>query len=1570
MITSTTLPGKDSLSHAPTDFVRKSVMTLVASRCSCQDGEGSYTAGETRNTKMIRRKPKLKHRHHEWSREILANTAVERNFPDTRLHITLVSVDESLTIIADETPKESRQRTNLTSQETIRETRKASNKEISATPTERSVHQSHQDESAMPTERAGHYPNNTALPPDVMSATSASDDKSTHEDIASTEHPDEASDVSEEWSVDPELDPNIPKVDCSLLAVVKSQFRADNGKGHIADVGRGLTCHSHIIPQQEISTFVGKAISAQAVLNMSADRRSYVIDMSTPLTGLPTDTNPPKLTMLDCYEMSKGASPTSLASMANCPTRLYDRVLDDSYGKEDANAAVQIVVRDGHTRAILYATKHINSGEEILWNYPESWEKRGYLEDTGMCLVTAAATDPFDSSYAILDTASSTHVCKSRNHAHNMVPCNRGSITGIQSGTKGNTYDHSCTFIDKQLGPTPYMPSASANIVSVAAARDHGMGIAYVHANDEFVMTSTNGAVYTFGRIVGVRGKSRFYVMDLSTLRPPPLNVETQCLLLSSETQVHPSIHTVKINRLKYTKRENRDSDRAREFVASIGYPSERVSVKMARGMSNCHVKSEDIRRCFDIHGVPVQRVKGTTTQKKSKSAVMELGVTTVQKEQTAEVDLMFVRGAPFIIVILTPLEFSFTIPLPDKSVASIAQALDKILIQCKQKGFLVQWVRSDNEPALCTTQVASALAEGHVSIDKAAPGQHAPRVERRIGFVKAKYRTIVSTTPYSMTAKLMVQGVIAANRYCNMQKSASSTSDLSPREKFLGRQLDYVRDVGPPFGTYCQATVPNTNNSDAPRTEACIALYPRESQTGSMVLMRIRDSRVITRANAIALPMPDALITQLNREAQWDATPEVNDEPSGDIPREEQYYMRDDSVRTVTHQPVDLDQRGITPSISSQSYGDHQEGHTDDASEDYTESAPEHDHVNTSPARLPSMNMSPARLPSPSAYSSPQADSTTETRRSSRLQQAAEALEVYWEEEPDEEATFQTWLTDGDQHYTMMTDTSNMTCRQAETKLGDAATKSIRGELQQLVDKGFAKPIMPKDVTGTVRGALIRTKMFIKAKTLADGRPGKVKSRLVARGDMQKKEQYVGEDLSASTPDCMSVFAVIAIAASEHRHIMAADIGGAYLNAPMDESSPAVYISIEPRLAQILGDIDPAYRKAIQPNGTVIAKLKKCLYGCIESAKRWQTHVVGVLVGMGFERNVYDECILNKTTKNGQITVLLYVDDLLITSRSLSDVHAVRDAVIGVYKDVKSQDGPKVDFLGMSVDVSTPGTARITMDGMVEKIIADSLTDKLEFVTRTPAGDDLFDTLTESPLLDETRRRHFHTMTARLQYLSRRTRPDIQLSVAMLATRVTKATEIDQCKLDRIIRYLHQSHVKGQRGIDLTPGEAGIQPFGYFDASYGVHVDGKSHTGSCITIGTSGPICTESVRQTIVTKSSTEAELVALSDSANQLIHVRNLLIAQGYSQPPATIYQDNMSCMSLVDRGKPSSKRSRHIAIRYFWIHDRVDTGEVRIIHRPTELMGPANVLTKPTQGAQFIDERFQLTNWGSKT
>ena len=87
------------------------------------------------------------------------------------------------------------------------------------------------------------------------------------------------------------------------------------------------------------------------------------------------------------------------------------------------------------------------------------------------------------------------------------------------------------------------------------------------------------------------------------------------------------------------------------------------------------------------------------------------------------------------------------------------------------------------------------------------------------------------------------------------------------------------------------------------------------------------------------------------------------------------------------------------------------------------------------------------------------------------------------------------------------------------------------------------------------------------------------------------------------------------------------------------------------------------------------------------------------------------------------------------------------------------------------------------------------------------------------------------------------------------------------------------------------------------------------------------GPIYVKSSMQKIVTKSSTEAELVALSDTASQAIHLRNFVIAQGYDFGPAIIYQDNLSCMALMKKGGPCSDRSRHVNIRHFWPKERVD-------------------------------------------
>jgi hypothetical protein len=165
--------------------------------------------------------------------------------------------------------------------------------------------------------------------------------------------------------------------------------------------------------------------------------------------------------------------------------------------------------------------------------------------------------------------------------------------------------------------------------------------------------------------------------------------------------------------------------------------------------------------------------------------------------------------------------------------------------------------------------------------------------------------------------------------------------------------------------------------------------------------------------------------------------------------------------------------------------------------------------------------------------------------------------------------------------------------------------------------------------------------------------------------------------------------------------------------------------------------------------------------------------------------------------------------------------------------------------------------------------------------------------------------------------------------------------------------------------GINLSASE---QPtvLGYVDASYGVHADMKSHTGTVIGIGR-GPIFCKSSTQKINTKSSTESDLVGLSDSAGQFLWARYFLEEQGYSMGPAKIYQDNMSTISMVKNGKSSSDRTRHIAIRFFFVANRVNSKEIEIEYMKTGEM-LADLLTKPLQGNLFRRLRDQLLNWNS--
>ena len=145
-----------------------------------------------------------------------------------------------------------------------------------------------------------------------------------------------------------------------------------------------------------------------------------------------------------------------------------------------------------------------------------------------------------------------------------------------------------------------------------------------------------------------------------------------------------------------------------------------------------------------------------------------------------------------------------------------------------------------------------------------------------------------------------------------------------------------------------------------------------------------------------------------------------------------------------------------------------------------------------------------------------------------------------------------------------------------------------------------------------------------------------------------------------------------------------------------------------------------------------------------------------------------------------------------------------------------------------------------------------------------------------------EAKAKWFHTHVAKILYLAKRVRPECLTAVAFLSTRVAAPDIGDLARLRRLLGYIRLIRT---RGIMLRVGPTMVVE-AYIDAAYGVHQDsGKSHTGCVVVaLGDAGPIFSKSTKQKIVTKSSTEAELVGLSGTVSQATHLCNLIIAQGY--------------------------------------------------------------------------------------
>jgi hypothetical protein len=524
-----------------------------------------------------------------------------------------------------------------------------------------------------------------------------------------------------------------------------------------------------------------------------------------------------------------------------------------------------------------------------------------------------------------------------------------------------------------------------------------------------------------------------------------------------------------------------------------------------------------------------------------------------------------------------------------------------------------------------------------------------------------------------------------------------------------------------------------------------------------------------------------------------------------------------------------------------------------------------------------------------------------------------------------------------------------NISVKNAIAKHGANAEASILSELAQLHGTTNFRPTWKgvhfKDLTPEQRSGIIRSFMFLKEKYLPNGSFDKLKSRLVGGGNDQQKSLFEDSSITSPTISTTSAFLLANIAASEKRFVATIDVPGAYLNSELPQP---VFMKLDRIMTDYLIRLDPAFQQYRRTDGSSIVRLTRALYGLVQSARLWYENVKNKLLINGFIQNPHDMCVFNKHYRGSQITVGVHVDDFIITCKDYAGLIHVKDILTKHYGKIQFKTGKIISYLGMEMDFTNSGKVKISQHGCINDLLNSY---HVTGSATTPALPDLFIIDSSAELLSKQPKESFHSIVATLLYIAKRSRPDLLLAVSFLTTRVQKSTVQDQHKLDRLLRYLN-----GTRHLSLHLSSNSLTVVLYADAAFGIHHDCKSHTGTIISLG-NGALFAKSARQSLVTKSSTESELVGLSDSLSQAIWIRHFMIAQGYDTiPPVIAYQDNLSTIALASKEQSTSTRTRHIAIRFFWIKDLQDRKEISVKHLSTHDM-IADLLTKPLQGLHFL-------------
>ncbi|KAF5763047.1 putative RNA-directed DNA polymerase [Helianthus annuus] len=334
---------------------------------------------------------------------------------------------------------------------------------------------------------------------------------------------------------------------------------------------------------------------------------------------------------------------------------------------------------------------------------------------------------------------------------------------------------------------------------------------------------------------------------------------------------------------------------------------------------------------------------------------------------------------------------------------------------------------------------------------------------------------------------------------------------------------------------------------------------------------------------------------------------------------------------------------------------------------------------------------------------------------------------------------------------------------------------------------------------------------------------------------------------------------------------------------------------------------------------GTKVCRLRKSLYGLKQASRNWYQKFKPALLELGFKQSFADHSLF--TYKKGEVFVgaLIYVDDVIIVG---NDQQKIQDTKTHLDTKFSIKDlGPLKYFLGIEVARTKDGLVlsqrKYTLDILEDSGMLGCKPCSFPMEQNVKLEDDSEDIRVDANM--------YKWLVGRLLYLQA-TRPDLTYWVNVLSQFVSDPRQNHLDAAMRVLRYLKAT--PGQ-GI-LFPKNGGTKLVTYCDADWlGCPFTRRSRTGYLLLLG-GAPISWKSKKQSVVSRSSAEAEYRAMATTTSEILWMRWLLKGLEAEQiGPTPLYCDNQAARHIANN-PVFHERTKHVEMDCYFVKERVTSQE----------------------------------------